>query len=174
MVYLAGEGTALDLTAARKLAERAAELNDPNGLVILGELQFQAGEIEQARESWMKASQMKPTGRTGNPEQPSGEMAAQQGADLLKLMDYRRRKPEPGKFAVVAVPHVHQGWNNCGADELRHVRPLAGEQGRRLGFQKALPAALGHGHRLGRPAEGVGKDWPPLEARHLHARRRRL
>ena len=35
MVYLAGEGIAPDAAEARKLAERAAELNDPSGFVVL-------------------------------------------------------------------------------------------------------------------------------------------
>ena len=174
MVYLAGEGVTPDLAEARRLATRAAELNDPSGLVVLGEIQFQAGEIEQARENWTKVSQMKPTGRTGHPEQPSDNMAAQQGADLLKLMDYRRGKPEPGRFALVAMPHIHQGWNNCGAHELRDARPLAGQEARRLGFQTALPVAPRHRHGLGRPPQSVGEDRPALEARHVHARRCRI
>lgn len=115
MVYLAGDGVAPDPAEARKLATRAAALNDPSGLVLLGELQFQAGEIEAARANWTKVSQLKPVGPTGNPEQPSENMAAQQGADLLELMAYRRRKPEPGKFALVKALHIQQGYNNCGA-----------------------------------------------------------
>jgi TPR repeat protein len=151
MMYLSGEGIAPDPAAARKLAERAAELNDPNGLVVLGELQFQGGEIEHARATWTKVSRTKPTGRTGNPEQPSGEMAAQQGADLLKLMDYRGRKPEPGKFALVAVPHVHQGWNNCGATSCAMFARTQGSKGGGWDFKKLCPSPL-----------GTGTDWGDL------------
>ena len=151
MVYLEGEGVARDPVAARKLAERAVELNDPSGFVVLGEIQFQAGELEQACANWTKVSQMKPVGPNGHPEQPSDSTAAQQGADLLKLMDYRRRKREPGKFALVPVPHVHQGWNNCGATS---CAMLARSQGQKLGgwdFKKLCPSPV-----------GTGTDWGDL------------
>jgi len=112
MVYLAGDGVAPDPKEALRLATRAAELEDPSGLVVLGELQFQAGDIDQARATWTRVSRLKPVGPTGQPEQPSDNLVAQQGADLLKLIEYRQRKPEPGRFAMVTVPHVHQGYNN--------------------------------------------------------------
>lgn len=162
MVYLEGEGVPPDPVRARKLAERAVELNDPSGFVVLGEIQFQAGELEQARSNWMKVSQMKPTGPTGHPEQPSDRMAAQQGADLLKLMDYRRRKPEPGKFALVLVPHVHQGWNNCGATS---CAMLARSQGQKLGgwdFKKLCPSPVGTGTDWGdllKASDKIGLHW---------------
>jgi TPR repeat protein len=130
MVYLAGDGVAPDHEEARRLATRAAELNDPSGHVVLGELQFQAGEIELARVTWTKVSRLKPVGPTGQPEQPSDNLAAQQGADLLKFIEYRCRKPEPGRFALVKVPHVHQGYNNCGATA---STTLARFQGAKLG-----------------------------------------
>ena len=151
MVYLAGEGIAPDAAEARRLAERAVELNDPSGFVVLGEMHYQAGEHDQARALWTKVSQMKPTGATGNPEQPSGEMAAQQGADLLKLMEHRQRKPEPGKFALLPMPHVHQGWNNCGSTS---CAMFARAQGKNVGgwdFKKLCPTPL-----------GTGTDWGDL------------
>ncbi|MGL5096036.1 MAG: tetratricopeptide repeat protein, partial [Planctomycetia bacterium] len=43
MVYLAGDGVPADPKEARKLAELAAGMNDPSGLVVLGEIQFRAG-----------------------------------------------------------------------------------------------------------------------------------
>jgi len=162
MVYLAGEGIAPDMAEARKLAERAAELNDPSGLVVLGEIEYQAGEIEPARAHWAKVSQMKPVGPTGRPEQPSDNMAAQQGADLLKLIDYRRRKPEPGKFALVPVPHIHQGWNNCGATS---CAMLARSQGKTLGgwdYKRLCPSPLGTGTDWGdllNASEKIGLRW---------------
>jgi TPR repeat protein len=162
MVYLAGEGIAPDMAEARKLAERAAELNDPSGLVVLGEIEYQAGEIEPARAHWAKVSQMKPVGPTGHPEQPSDNMAAQQGADLLKLIDYRRRKPEPGKFALVPVPHIHQGWNNCGATS---CAMLARSQGKTLGgwdYKRLCPSPLGTGTDWGdllNASEKIGLRW---------------
>lgn len=151
MAYLSGEGVPLDATEARRLAERAAELNDPNGLVVLGEIQFQAGEIDAAKATWTKVSKLHPTSATGHPEQPSAAMAAQQGADLLKLIEYRRRKTEPGKFAFVNSPHVHQGWNNCGASS---CATLARFQGAKVGgwdFKKLCPSPL-----------GTGTDWGDL------------
>jgi uncharacterized protein len=162
MVYLAGDGIAPDPVEARKLATRAAELNDPSGFVVLGEIQFQAGELEQARGSWTKVSKMKPTSPTGHPEQPSGSMAAQQGADLLKLMDYRRRKPELGRFACVSVPHIQQGWNNCGATS---CAMLARAQGKNLGgwdFKRLCPSPIGTGTDWGdllKASEKIGLRW---------------
>jgi hypothetical protein len=162
MVYLAGDDVPSDPLEARKLATRAAELNDPSGLVVLGEIQFQAGEIEQARAHWTRVSQMKPVGRTGHPEQPSDNMAAQQSADLLKLMDYRHRKPEPGRFALVSMPHIQQGWNNCGAT---CCAMLARSQGKKLGgwdFKRLCPSPFGTGTDWGdllKAAEKIGLRW---------------
>lgn len=157
MAYLSGEGFPPDVAEARRLAERAAELNDPNGLVVLGEIQFQAGEIDAAKASWTKVSKFHSTGATGHPEQPSGAMAAQQGADLLKLIEYRRRKAEPGKFALVNSPHVHQGWNNCGATA---CATLARFQGATVGgwdFKKLCPSPLGTGTDWGDLVEASAK-----------------
>lgn len=42
-------------------------------------------------------------------------MAARQSADLLKLIEWRRRKPEPCRFALIDLPHIQQGTGNCGA-----------------------------------------------------------
>jgi len=84
-------------------------------------------------------------GPTGNPTQPGENMAAQQGADLLKLLDYRRRKPEPGKFALVSMPHIQQGWNNCGATS---CAMLARSQGTKIGaweFKRLCPSPVGTG-----------------------------
>ena len=149
MTYLAGEGVPSDAAQARKLAERAVELNDPSGFVVLGEMHFQAGGHDRARAHWTKVAQMNPTGATGNPEQPSGEMAAQQGADLLKLMDHRQRPAEPGKCVLLPMPHVHQGWNNCGSTS---CAMFARAQGQKLGgWDFSLPPLQPH-HRPARPA----------------------
>lgn len=162
MVYLAGEGVPPDAKEARKLAERAAELNDPAGLVVLGEMYFQAGDIEKARSSWTKVSKMKPVGTTGQPTQPSDQLAAQQGADLLKLIEYRGRKANPGKFALVAMPHIHQGWNNCGATS---CAMFARSQGKSVGgwdYKKLCPSPLGTGTDWGdllKASEKLGLRW---------------
>jgi hypothetical protein len=105
---------------------------------------------------------MKPTGRTGHPVQPSDNMAAQQGADLLKLIFYRRRKPEPGKSALVPMPHIHQGWNNCGATS---CAMLARWQGKKLGgwdFKRLCPSPLGTGTDWGdllKASTKIGLHW---------------
>ncbi|HEX8914452.1 MAG TPA: hypothetical protein VF796_19040 [Humisphaera sp.] len=153
MAYLSGEGVAADAGRARRLAERAVELNDPSGFVVLGEMCYQAGEVDRARALWSAVAKTKPTGPTGNPEQPSGELAAQQGADLLKLIDRRRRPAEPGKFALLNVGHVHQGWNNCGATA---CAIFARAQGKPLGgwdYKRLCPSPL-----------GTGTDWGDLVA----------
>lgn len=162
MAYDSGEGIAPDGTQARRLAERAAELNDPSGFVVLGEMQFQAGELDAAKANWTKASQLQPTGVTGHPAQPSASASAQQGADLLKLIEYRRRKSEPGKFAFVQMPHIHQGYNNCGSTA---CATFARFQGSGIGgwdFKKLCPSPLGTGtdwwHLLEASAK-IGQRW---------------
>jgi len=162
MVHLSGEGTARDLVKARRLAERAAELNNPSGLVVLGELQFQAGDLEAARGTWTRASTLLPTGPTGHPAQPSDNASAQQGADLLKLMEVRKRKPEPGKFAFVQLPHIHQGYNNCGSTA---CATFARFQGATLGgwdYKRLCPSPLGTGTDWGHLLEAsrkIGQKW---------------
>lgn len=162
MAYLSGEGVEPDPAMARSLAGRAAELNDPSGLVLLGELQFQAGEIDAAKANWTKASQLRPTHPTGHPAQPSADASAQQGADLLKLVDYRQRQGEPGKFAFVKMPHIHQGYNNCGSTA---CATFARFQGGTLGgwdFKRLCPSPLGTGTDWGHLLEAskkIGQRW---------------
>ncbi len=139
MAYYSGESIAPDAAQARQLAERAVELNDPSGLVVLGEMQFLAGDLDGAKANWTRASKLKPTGATGHPAQPSANASAQQGADLLKLIEYRQRKAEPGKFAFVKMPHIHQGYNNCGSTA---CATFARFQGSKIGgwdFKKLPP-----------------------------------
>jgi TPR repeat protein len=162
MALLSGEGVAPDAAEARRLAEQAAELNDPSGLIVLGEIQFQAGELDAAKTNWTRASKLHPTAATGHPAQPSGNASAQQGADLLKLIDYRGRKSEPGKFAFVPMPHIHQGYNNCGSTA---CATFARFQGAKLGgwdFKKLCPSPLGTGtdwwHLLDAAAK-IGQRW---------------
>lgn len=162
MAYLSGEGVPPDSVQARRLAERAVKLNDPSGLVLLGELQFQAGEIDAAKANWTKASKLLPTGATGHPAQPSASASAQQGADLLKLIDYRGRKGEPGKFAFVPMPHIHQGYNNCGATA---CATFARFQGHSIGgwdFKRLCPSPLGTGTDWGHlldASKKIGQQW---------------
>lgn len=162
MALLSGEGVVPDKAEARRFAERAAELNDPSGYIVLGEMQFQAGELDAAKANWTKASKFHPTTATGHPAQPSGNASAQQGADLLKLIEYRQRKSEPGKFAFVSMPHIHQGYNNCGSTA---CATFARFQGGKIGgwdFKKLCPSPLGTGtdwwHLLDASAK-IGQRW---------------
>ena len=162
MALLSGEGVAPDAAEARRLAERAAELNDPSGLIVLGEIQFQAGELDAAKANWTKAAKLQPTGATGHPAQPSDSASAQQGADLLKLIACRQRKGEPGKFAFVQMPHIHQGYNNCGSTA---CATFARFQGAKLGgwdFKRLCPSPLGTGTDWGHLLEAskkIGLKW---------------
>jgi hypothetical protein len=153
MVYLSGEGIAADPLEALRLATRAAQLGDASGLVVLGEIQFQAGQIDEARNNWQKASRIKPVGQTGQPTQPNDFMSAQEGADLLKLIDYRHRKSEPGVFAYVEAPHIHQGYNNCGATA---TAMLARFQSSKVGGWDLK--------RMCKSPLGTGTDWGELMA----------
>ncbi len=162
MAYYSGEGVAPDAAQARRLAERAAELNDPSGLVVLGEMQFQAGELDAAKANWTRASKLQPTGVTGHPAQPSASASAQQGADLLKLIEYRQRKGEPGKFAFVQMPHIHQGYNNCGSTACATFARFQGAKLCGWDFKKLCPSPLGTGtdwgHLLDASAK-IGQRW---------------
>ena len=162
MAYHSGEGIAPDAALARKLAERAANLKNPTGLVLLGELQFQAGELDAAKASWTAASKLQPTGATGHPAQPSDNASAQQGADLLKLADYRRRKGEPSKFAFVQMPHIFQGYNNCGSTACATFARFHGSDIGGWDFKKLCPSPLGTGtdwgHLLDASAK-LGQKW---------------
>jgi uncharacterized protein len=165
MAYFSGEGVPPDRVQARHLAERAAQLNDPSGLVVLGEMQFQAGELDAARSNWTKASQLQPTSPTGHPAQPSAGASAQQGADLLKLIEFRQRKGEPGKFAFVQMPHIHQGYNNCGSTA---CATFARFQGSKIGgwdFKRLCPSPLGTGTDWGHlldASKKIGQAWKLL------------
>ena len=162
MAYRSGEGIAADAVQARHLAERAAELNDPSGLVVLGEMQFQAGELDAARANWTKATKLLPTSATGHPAQPSGNASAQEAADLLKLMDYRKRKGEPGKFAFVQMPHIQQGYNNCGSTACAIFARFQGSQIGGWDYKRLCPSPLGTGTDWGHlldASKKIGQKW---------------
>ena len=163
MAYRSGEGVEPDAAQARQLAERAAELNDPSGLVLLGEMHFQAGELDAAKANWTKASKLMPTTATGHPAQPSGNASAQQAADLLKLINYRHLKAEPGKFAFVQMPHIQQGYNNCGSTACAIFARFHGSKIGGWDFKKKLcPSPLGTGtdwwHLLD-ASKKIGQQW---------------
>jgi hypothetical protein len=162
MAYHSGEGVKADAAQARSLAERAAELNNPSGLVLLGEMQFQAGDTEAAKANWTKASKLHPTGATGHPSQPSDNASAQQGADLIKLMDYRKRKSEPGKFAFIQMPHIQQGYNNCGSTACAIFARFQGSDIGGWDFKRLCPSPLGTGTDWGHlldASKKIGQKW---------------
>lgn len=162
MAYHSGEGVPRDAKKARSLAEHAAELNNPAGLVFLGELQFQAGELDAAKANWTKASKLQPTHATGHPAQPSDQASAQQGADLLRLIEYRQRKSEPGEFVFVQMPHIHQGYNNCGSTACATFARFQGSEIGGWDFKKLCPSPLGTGTDWGHLLEAsakIGRKW---------------
>jgi tetratricopeptide (TPR) repeat protein len=162
MAYLSGEGIKRDPVKARRLAERAAELNNPSGLVVLGEIQFQAGELAAAKENWSKASKLKPTTPTGHPAQPTDNASAQQGADLLELLEYRQSPSEPGKFAFVSMPHIYQGYNNCGSTACATFARFQGSDIGGWDYKRLCPSPLGTGTDWGHLLEAsqkIGQQW---------------
>ena len=162
MAYNSGEGVPRDSVKALRLAQRAVELGNASGLVVLGERHFQDGDLDAAKEFWTRASRLHPTGETGHPAQPSDQASAQQGADLLKLLDYRGKKSEPGKFAYVPMPHIHQGYNNCGATACATFARFQGSDIGGWDFKKLCPSPLGTGtdwwHLLDASAK-IGQRW---------------
>jgi TPR repeat protein len=162
MAYRSGEGVKSDPLLSRRFAERAAQLNDPSGLVLLGEMHFQASEINAAKANWLKASKLFPTAATGHPSQPSGNASAQQAADLIKLIDYRQRKGEPGQFAFVQMPHIQQGYNNCGSTACAIFARFQGSQIGGWDFKKLCPSPLGTGTDWGHlldASKKIGQKW---------------
>jgi uncharacterized protein len=55
MAYLSGEGIERDVVRARRFAEHAAELNDPSGLIVLGEMQFRTRRGEGKLDARLEA-----------------------------------------------------------------------------------------------------------------------
>ena len=162
MAYRSGEGVKSNPALSRRFAERAAELNDPSGLVLLGEMHFQAGELDAAKANWTKASKLFPTSATGHPSQPSGNASAQQAVDLIKLIDYRQRKSEPGQFAYVQMPHIQQGYNNCGSTACAIFARFQGSQIGGWDFKKLCPSPLGTGTDWGHlldASKKIGQKW---------------
>lgn len=162
MAYLSGEGVEPDAALARRLAERAAKLNDPSGLVLLGEMQFQDGEIDAAKATWSSAAKLHPTSATGHPAQPSGNASSQQAADLLRLIEYRQRKSEPGRFAFVQMPHIQQGYNNCGSTACAIFARFHGSKISGWDFKKLCPSPLGTGTDWGHlldASKKIGQRW---------------
>jgi hypothetical protein len=125
-------------------------------------MHFQAGETDAAIANWTKASKLHPTGITGHPSQPSDNASAQQAADLLRLMAYRLRKSEPGKFAFVQMPHIQQGYNNCGSTACAIFARFQGSENGGWDFKRLCPSPLGTGTDWGHlldASKKIGQKW---------------
>jgi hypothetical protein len=141
MAFMDGEGADPDKDEAIRWASRAAELGTGDGCIVLGELRFQNGQLDAAKEAWQKGASQK--------DGDAGESAS-----LLKLIEYRNHKSEPGKFAIVEGPHVHQGWNNCGATSTTMLARFQGSKINEWDYKRLCP---------GSPI-GTGTDWTELLA----------
>jgi hypothetical protein len=80
----------------------------------------------------------------------------------LKLIEYRQRKNEPGQFAFVPVPHIHQGYNNCGATACAIFARFQGSELGGWDFKRLCPSPLGTGTDWGHlldASQKIGQQW---------------
>jgi TPR repeat protein len=137
-IYYAGDGAARDVELAEKYCRQAAEGGRVDAKLLLGEMLYQQGKKDAAKELW------EPLARTGNAS----------AKDLLTLAAWRDQKPEPGKFAYVDYRHVSQGWNNCGATSCTMLAKFQGGTATQYDIKKLCPAS----------PPGTGTDWADLVA----------
>ena len=80
----------------------------------------------------------------------------------MKLIEYRQRKSEPGTFAFVQMPHILQGYNNCGSTACATFARFQGSDICGWDFKKLCPSPLGTGtdwwHLLDASAK-IGQKW---------------
>ncbi len=80
----------------------------------------------------------------------------------MKLIEYRQRKSEPGKFAFVQMPHIQQGYNNCGSTACAIFARFHGSKIGGWDYKKLCPSPLGTGtdwgHLLDASAK-IGQKW---------------
>jgi hypothetical protein len=137
-VLAAGDGIDRDEAKAAEWCEKAAAAGNPDALLLLGELKRRAGKFDEAKEVWEKAAAAK----------------SPAAADLLKLLTWRDRKPEPDKFAFVDFRHIHQGWNNCGCTSSSMFARFQGSTATPYDLKRLCPA---------NPI-GTGTDWSDIIA----------
>lgn len=137
-VLAAGDGIERDEAKAADWCEKSAAAGNTDAVVLLGELRLRAGKADQAKEVWEKAAAAK----------------NQQAADLLKLLAWRDRKPEAGKFAFVDLRHVNQGWNNCGSASSSMFARFQGSPATQYDIKRLCPES----------PIGTGTDWSDLVA----------
>jgi hypothetical protein len=138
MMHACGDGVPPDASAALRWCEKAVALGETDALVLLGELRFGQGEADAARLAWQMAQARR----------------SRQAADLLRLAAWRRLKPEPGKFALLELAHVHQGHNNCGSATASMAARFAGVGKTQYDIKRLCPAS----------PIGTGTDWSDLVA----------
>jgi hypothetical protein len=138
MLYATGDGVPPDAVEALRWCERAVALGETDALVLLGELRFQRGDVDIARQAWQMAAARR----------------SRQAADLLRLSGWRGRKAEPGKFALLELAHVHQGHNNCGSATVSMAARFAGVGKTQYDIKRLCPAS----------PIGTGTDWSDLVA----------
>jgi hypothetical protein len=138
MLHASGDGARKDATQALHWCDKAVELKETHALVLLGELRFLKGEVSAARQAWKQAVAQK----------------SAQAGDLLRLVEWRQRKAEPGKFALVELVHVHQGFNNCGSATVSMAARFAGARQTQYDIKRLCPAS----------PIGTGTDWSDLLA----------
>lgn len=138
VIYFAGDGADRDPALAEKFCRQAAEGGSVEAKVLLGEMLYQQGKKDEAKERWAAVAE-------------GGNQAAR---DLLALAAWRDRKPEPGKFAYVEYRHVLQGWNNCGATSCTMLAKSQGSKATQYDIKRLCPAS----------PIGTGTDWADLLA----------
>jgi TPR repeat protein len=137
IIYYSGEGSDRDAAQAEKYCRQAADAGDPDAKVLLGEILYQQQKEDAAKELWEEMAKRR----------------NQVAIGLLKLLSWRDKKSEPGKFAYVEYQHVYQGWNNCGATSCAMLARSQGGKTTQYDIKRLCPGPI-----------GTGTDWADLIA----------
>lgn len=135
MIFYSGEGSDRDTAQAEKLCRQAAAAGRPDAKVLLGEMLYRQGNRDAAKEIWEEMARQD----------------VQAAKDLLQLLAWRDKKPEPGKFSYIEYQHVHQGWNNCGATSCTMLAKFQGAKATQYDIKRLCPGPI-----------GTGTDWTDL------------
>lgn len=138
MMYAAGDGVAKDDKQAIDWCKQAAKLGSTDARVLHGELLFRQKHYDEAHRLWKEAADKK----------------SEAAEALLQIESLRREGSQPGKDVYVEGPHLHQGYNNCGATTMSMAARFLGTN---LGPYDIKRACSG-----GPP--GTGTDWAELLA----------
>ncbi len=135
MIYYSGEGADRDISQAEKFCRQAADAGRSDAKVLLGEMLYQQGKKDAAKEIWAELAKQNNRAAT----------------DLLTLLTWRDKKPEQGKFSYVDYRHVYQGWNNCGATSCTMLAKFQGAKATQYDIKRLCPGPI-----------GTGTDWTDL------------